>query len=65
MIGNPQSPQNLQLTGGILVFFPSYQMMEQSINRWKTTDVYNRLIAVGGGVVIEPKGGQSAYKDGN
>jgi hypothetical protein len=47
-----------ELKGGILVFFPSYGVMEKIIARWKQTGCWDRLIHVCGSVVVEPKGSQ-------
>ena len=49
-----------ELRGGILVFFPSYGVMEKSISRWKQTGCYDRLEHVGGSIVVEPKGSASS-----
>lgn len=45
-----------ELTGGILIFFPSYGSMDNVISRWKESGLYNKLAVAGGGIVIEPKG---------
>ncbi len=68
MVGNncigglPISPE---LTGGILVFFPTYAMMNDSVTRWKSTGLYNKLVVVGGGVVVEPKASISSIATSN
>lgn len=49
-------PPAAELTGGVLVFFPSYGVMDSAINRWKETGLFNRLIVAGGNIVIEPAG---------
>ncbi len=54
---NSHIPSGLNLKGGILVFFPSYGLMESAVDRWKQTGMYERLITVGGGIIIEPRGG--------
>jgi hypothetical protein len=44
------------LTGGILVFFPSYGVMDATVQHWKESGMYERLTVAGGGIIIEPKG---------
>ena len=44
-----------QLKGGILVFFPSYPVMEDCVDRWKETGTYDRMRQAGSAIVIEPK----------
>jgi fanconi anemia group J protein len=59
MIGNNcigGLPPAAELTGGVLVFFPSYGVMDSAIARWKETGLFNRLIVAGGNIVIEPQG---------
>lgn len=46
-----------ELRGGVLVFFPSYGMMEQAAKRWHLSGVWNRLVSAIGAVVMEEKGG--------
>lgn len=47
---------DMELHGGILVFFPSYGSLESAVDRWKATSLYQRLEAVGGAIICEPKG---------
>lgn len=49
-------PPGPELDGGILVFFPSYGVMDSCVERWRETGLLERLRNVGGAVVIEPKG---------
>ena len=49
-------PPGAELKGGILVFFPSYGVMNNCVDRWKETGMLDKLSNVGGAVVIEPKG---------
>ena len=51
--GMPPGPE---LKGGILVFFPSYGVMNNCVDRWKETGMLDKLGNVGGSVVVEPKG---------
>ena len=51
------SPSDPPLLGGVLVFFPSYLVMEKTLERWKQTDLYARLVGVGGAILVEPKSG--------
>jgi Fanconi anemia group J protein len=43
--------------GGILVFFSSYKIMETIVERWKESDIFDRLKAGIGHVILEPRGG--------
>ena len=43
------------LDGGILVFFPSYGVMESVAARWKQTGTWESLCAAGGHVIMEPR----------
>jgi hypothetical protein len=45
-----------ELKGGILVFFPSYGVMESCVARWQQTGLLDALRNSGGAVVVEPKG---------
>ena len=49
-------PPGAELKGGILVFFPSYGVMNSCVDRWKETGMLDKLSNVGGAVVVEPKG---------
>ena len=49
-------PPGSELKGGILVFFPSYGVMNNCVDRWKETGMLDKLSNVGGAVVVEPKG---------
>ena len=49
-------PMGSELKGGILVFFPSYNIMDNCVDRWKETGLLDKLSTVGGAVVVEPKG---------
>jgi hypothetical protein len=60
MQGKDQMYRGEELKGGILVFFPSYGMMEKAIVRWKQSGCWDRLIHVCGTIVVEPKGSQPA-----
>jgi hypothetical protein len=42
--------------GGVLIFFPSYAVMEAASARWKETGVYERLRGAVGSVLMEPRG---------
>ena len=43
------------LSGGVLVFFPSYGVMESAVERWNKTGMMDRLRTIGGGVIVEPR----------
>lgn len=49
-------PPGPELDGGILVFFPSYGVMDTCVDRWRETGLLEKLRNVGGAVVVEPKG---------
>jgi len=61
--GNSHLPGGLNLKGGVLVFFPSYGLMEAAVDRWKQTGMYERLLFAGGGIVIEPRAGANNSAD--
>lgn len=54
---NSHFPSGLDCKGGILVFFPSYGLMESAVERWKQTGIFEKLHTVGGGIIVEPKSG--------
>lgn len=41
--------------GGVLVFFPSYRLMEHAVERWKHTGLYVQLQDVMKHVILEPR----------
>ena len=47
-----------ELKGGILIFFPSYTVMEDCIKRWKETGCWDKLKVRGSeeSLVVEPRG---------
>jgi hypothetical protein len=45
-----------ELRGGVLVFCPSYAVMEGYVAHWKQTGLFDRLRNVVGSVIVEPKG---------
>lgn len=45
-----------ELNGGVLVFFPSYDVMERTTNRWRASGIYEQLERVGGAIILEPRG---------
>ena len=59
---NSHLPTPLNLEGGILVFFPSYGHMENAVNRWKETGMYERLTKSGGGIIVEPRAGTASTR---
>ena len=58
---NSHLPVGLNLEGGILVFFPSYNVMENTLSRWKHTGMYERLLKAGGGIIVEPRAGANTF----
>lgn len=55
-MGRDESEKSLY--GGVLVFFPSYSIMDSVIEHWKKTGRFQDLLNFfgGGGVVVEPRG---------
>lgn len=49
-----------ELKGGILVFFPSYGVLESTAKFWQQSSIWTDLEAVAGRVVMEPRGSQGA-----
>lgn len=45
-----------RVRGGVLIFFPSYAVMESVAARWKVTGVHDKLRNSVGSVLMEPKG---------
>lgn len=45
-----------RVRGGVLIFFPSYAVMENVAARWKETGVHDKLRNSVGAVLMEPKG---------
>lgn len=42
------------IPGGVLVFFPSYRMMNGLHTRWRTTGLWNELHTAKGVIIVEP-----------
>ena len=57
-------PPGAELKGGILVFFPSYGIMESCVTRWNESGLMSKLRDIGGAVVVEPKGSDNSGKSG-
>jgi hypothetical protein len=59
--------RKMSAKGGILVFFPSYHIMESTVERWKFTGVYDKLKSAIGYIIVEPKGssGKNANQNDN
>jgi len=49
-------PSGPELKGGVLTFFPSYNMMEAAVTRWKSTGLFDRLKSYMCEIVVEPRG---------
>lgn len=45
-----------RVRGGVLIFFPSYAVMENVAARWRETGVHDKLRNSVGSVLMEPKG---------
>lgn len=41
--------------GGVLIFFPSYRIMETNIERWKFTGIYDRMQSIMRHIIVEPR----------
>ena len=50
------TPPSVPVRGGVLIFFPSYGVMETIATRWKETGVFDKLRAAVGSILMEPKG---------
>ncbi|EDV21730.1 uncharacterized protein TRIADDRAFT_30066 [Trichoplax adhaerens] len=50
------------IPGGILCFFPSYNLLDKVVKRWQNTDTWNSLNAVKI-VIAEPRGGNKSDFD--
>lgn len=42
--------------GGVLVFFPTYSVMESTVERWKQTGIFDSLRSTIGSIIVEPRG---------
>lgn len=49
------SQPGINSLGGILVFFPAYAAMDNIVERWKFTKLYDVLLSTIGHIIIEPK----------
>lgn len=50
------------VAGGVLVFFPSYGVMAGILERWKQTNLYERLLEANGQVVAEESANRGVSK---
>lgn len=55
--GISNTPKGAKINGGVLVFFPTYFVMEDCIKRWKESGVWMKLEVAGGAIFVEPRGG--------
>lgn len=53
--GTKSAPTGKSMDGGVLVFFPSYSSMEDIINQWKQSSVWNDLERAASRVFVEPR----------
>eukprot|EP01033_Poteriospumella_lacustris_P001350 gene1349-985_t len=52
--------------GGVLIFFPSYRIMETNIERWKFTGIYDRMLSIMRHIIVEPRANSNnSSKDNN
>jgi hypothetical protein len=56
-------PAGPELKGGVLVFFPSYGVLEGLKKRWTETGLWEKLRSVMGSIVVETKSGSVAGTD--
>lgn len=49
---------NVNLTGGILVFFPAYGTMDSAVARWRSTGLWGDLCQAAGHIVMENRGSE-------
>ena len=59
MLGTGEAglPTGSRLDGGVLVFFPSYKVMEDNKRRWEETKAWTNLTRLGGKIIVEPRSG--------
>lgn len=53
-------PTGPELRGGVLVFFPSYSLLESIKRRWQQTSIWDKLNAAMGSIVAESKNGTAS-----
>lgn len=57
-VARPAAPPVVR--GGVLIFFPSYAVMENTCARWKEIGVFDKLRAIVGSVLMETRGSGGA-----
>jgi regulator of telomere elongation helicase 1 len=64
--GFSRTPPGPRVNGGVLIFFPTYFVMEDCVKRWKESALWHKLETAGGKVFIEPRAsGDSANASTN
>lgn len=53
----------IHLTGGVLVFFPSYGTLDSAVNCWKSTGIWEEISLAIGHIVIENRGSEKVSRD--
>jgi hypothetical protein len=53
-------PTGPELRGGVLVFFPSYSLLDSIKKRWQETSIWDKLSAAMGSIVVESKNGSAS-----
>lgn len=49
------APELSSIRGGVLVFFPSYGLLDAALERWKATGLFQKIAQIAGAVVVETK----------
>ncbi|RYH21162.1 hypothetical protein EON65_21345 [archaeon] len=44
-----------KIKGGVLVFFPAYHILENTIERWQFSGLYQHLVSAAGAVIVETR----------
>ena len=58
-------PRGPELNGGILVFFPSYGVLESVRKRWVESGLWTKLFSTVGHIVVESKQSQNGDQNIN
>ena len=53
--GSGETPKGPTVRGGVLIFFPTYAVMDDVIRRWKEANIWSKLKQAGGEIVVEKR----------
>ena len=65
MVSSFAVPAGPELKGGVLVFFPSYGVLEGLKRRWTETGLWEKLRSTMGSIVVETKGSSNSNSNSN